>query len=82
VNEKFDLSMCINCHGDAGHGPLTTYPEYCSRCQTWFFFHYSLIVISQNSAIKISYGKYEFEPKSAINCWSSIHFSDLCDSFP
>jgi cytochrome c553 len=32
VNEKFDLSMCINCHGDAGHGPLTTYPEYCSRC--------------------------------------------------
>jgi hypothetical protein len=32
VNERFDLSMCINCHGDAGHGSLTSYPEYCSRC--------------------------------------------------
>ncbi len=32
VNEKLDLSICINCHGDAGHGSLTAYPEYCDRC--------------------------------------------------
>jgi len=32
VNDEFDLSLCINCHANAGHGPLTTYPEYCSRC--------------------------------------------------
>ena len=32
VNGNFDLSLCINCHGDAGHGPLAGYPEYCNRC--------------------------------------------------
>jgi len=34
MNEKLDLRRCINCHGDAGHGPLSGYPEYCARCHT------------------------------------------------
>ncbi len=32
VDVKFNIKACINCHGDAGHGPMTTYPEYCGRC--------------------------------------------------
>jgi len=32
VNDNFDLSLCLNCHAGAGHGPLAGYPEYCNRC--------------------------------------------------
>jgi len=32
TNARFNLKICINCHDDAGHGPLSTYPEYCGRC--------------------------------------------------
>lgn len=32
MSEKFDLKVCINCHGYAGHGVWTGYPEYCVNC--------------------------------------------------
>lgn len=32
VNDNSDLSLCLNCHAGAGHGPLAGYAEYCNRC--------------------------------------------------
>lgn len=32
ISEKFDLKVCINCHGDASHGIWIGYPDYCVTC--------------------------------------------------